>query len=191
MPYVVAEAAVVQYAPVAPQPSGKPVAIKKPVKPAAPLAHPAHRWRKDAKPARAGLSVLVLAGCYGRFIAWRDELSGLMLQANSYTPWPDDRIRFDRMERAFAAGARRDRNLVLTLQPAFHEEDFPPDIRVAFRAGLKESEGAFADNGYRHTQIVVVGQTGLSPEQRMAQLEANADQALAPLATPCEHVIGF
>jgi len=114
-----------------------------------------------------------------------------MLQANSYTPWPDDRIRFDRMERAFAAGARQDRGLTLTLQPTFRESDFPRDVRRAFGAGLKSASAAFADNDYRHTQILVVGQPDLTPQQRMAQLEANADQAFAPLASPCERLIGF
>ena len=146
--------------------------------------------RHNGSKAKAPSSALALGGCYGRFIAWRDELSTLMLQANSYTPWPDDRIRFDRMERAFAAGVRKDRNLVLTLQPAFREDDFPADIRAAFRAGLKTGSAAFTADGYRHAQIVVVGQPDLSPQQRMAELEANADEAFAPLASPCERLAG-
>ena len=137
-----------------------------------------------------GSGVLGRANCYGRFIAWRDELSALMLQANSYTPWPDDRIRFDRMERAFADGVRQDRKLALVLQPTFREADFPPDIRRAFRAGLQTATAAFANDDYRHTQIMVVGQADLSPRQRMAQLEANADQAFAALAAPCERLTG-
>ena len=140
--------------------------------------------------AKVPSGALALAGCYGQFIAWRDELSTLMLQANSYTPWPDDRVRFDRMERAFAGGVQRDRHLALTLQPSFREADFPPDIRAAFRAGLKTASAAFAADGYRHTQIMVVGQPDLSPQQRMAQLEANADQVFAPLAAPCERLAG-
>jgi len=114
-----------------------------------------------------------------------------MLQANSYTPWPDDPIRFDRMERAFAAGALRDRKLVLTLRPTFRESDFPPDVRKAFQGGLRSASEAFAANDYRHTQLLVVGDPDLSPRQRMAQLEANTDQAFAPLAAPCERLIGF
>jgi len=176
----------------APAESAKPLVHATP----APERHRAAAHRKaghHARPAVAapvGTGVRGLAGCYGRFIAWRDELSALMLQANSYTPWPDDRIRFDRMERALAATALRDRKLVLTLQPTFREADFPPDMRRAFRAGLKTASSAFADSDYRHTQITVLGQPDLSPRQRMAQLEANADQAFAPLATPCEQLAG-
>jgi len=133
---------------------------------------------------------VALADCYGRFIGWRDQLAALMLQANSYTPWPDDKIRFDRLERAFAAGVMRERKLVLTLQPTFKESDFPADIRGAFRTGLKRSAALFADNAYQHTQILVIGQPELSPLERMAQLEANADQAFTPLAGPCERLIG-
>ena len=146
--------------------------------------------RHHAAKAKSPSGVLALAGCYGQFIAWRDELSTLMLQANSYTPWPDDRIRFDRMERAFAAGVQRDRKLVLTLQPSFREGDLPPDIRTAFRAGLKTASAAFAADGYKHTQIMVVGQPDLSPQQRMAQFEANADEVFMPLAGPCERLAG-
>jgi len=178
----------------------KPHTIRKPsLKPTAgshPSAKPA---QKPSRPKGADkpsphngskVKAPTLAGCYGRFIAWRDELSALMLQANSYTPWPDDRIRFDRMERAFAAGVRKDRNLVLTLQPAFREDDFPADIRAAFRAGLKTGSAAFAADGYRRIQIIVVGQPDLSPQQRMAQLEANADEVFAPIASPCERLAG-
>ena len=142
------------------------------------------RRRALAGPAQSG--VLAAAGCYGRFIGWRDELAGLMLQAGSYTPWPDDRIRFDGAERTFAASAKRERNLTLTLQPSFKESDFPADVRAAFRAGIKLSTDRFAEGGYRHTQIMVIGQPGLSPAGRMAQLEANTDEAFAPLAAPCE-----
>jgi hypothetical protein len=173
------------------------------------LASPAGAWADSARPsvhavpgkrvhhrgrgktASLGSGVVGLAGCYGRYIAWRDELSGLMLQANSYTPSPDDGVRFDRMERAFAAGARQDRNLVLTLQPSFQESDFPRDIRRAFRAGMTSASNAFADKGYRNTQSAVIGQPGLTPQQRLAQMEANADQAFAPLAVPCEQLTGF
>jgi len=131
-----------------------------------------------------------LAGCYGRYIGWRDQLAALMLQSNSYTPWPDDKIRFDQIERAFAAGALQDRKLVLTLEPVFKESDFPPDVRGAFRAGLAASQAVFAQSDYQHTQVLVIGQPDLSPRERMAQLEANADQAFAPLAAPCERITG-
>jgi len=36
----------------------------------------------------------------------------------------------------------------------------------------------------------VVGQPDLSPQQRMAQLEANADEVFAPIASPCERLAG-
>ena len=180
-------------------PAHKTPSIKPPTGPSAPpksARKPPHPTPGD-KPsphhgvkAKAPPGVLALAGCYGQFIGWRDELSTLMLQANSYTPWPDDRIRFDRMERAFAAGVQRDRKLVLTLQPAFREDDFPPDIRRAFRTGLKAASTAFAADGYKHTQIMVIGQPDLSAQQRMAQLEANADQVFASLAAPCERLAG-
>ena len=167
-------------------PSASPQSARKPTHPKS-ADKPSRHHRTKAK---APSGVLALAGCYGHFIAWRDELSTLMLQANSYTPWPDDRIRFDRMERAFAAGVQRDRKLALTLQPTFREDDFPPDVRTAFRAGLKTASAAFAADGYKHTQIMVIGQPDLSPRQRMAQLEANADQVFAPLAAPCERLAG-
>ena len=172
---------------------------KPPVHAPGPLAH--HKVHRSArsrahhtgagKAAPVGSGLTGLAGCYGRFIAWRDELSALMLQASSYTPWPDDRIRFDRMERAFSAGAKRYRRLDLVLQPTFSEADFPPDVRQAFQAGVRAASAAFADGGYRHTQILVVGQPDLSPRQRMAQLEANADQVFAPLSAPCDHLAGL
>jgi len=151
------------------------------------LARPTVASKKSVKPApKASSGVLAFASCYGRFIGWRDELSGLMLQSNSYTPWSWDRARFDRMENAFAVSAKRDRNLVLTLQPTFKEADFPPDVRAAFRAGFKTARDRFAAAGYRHTQVLVLGLPDLSPPQRMAQLEANADQAFAPLVAACE-----
>jgi len=161
---------------------------------------PGHKARAHALAARrpvgirkakaGGSSVLALAGCYGRFIAWRDELAALMLQANSYTPWPEDKTRFDRVEQAFAASALRDRKLTLTLQPVFREADFPPDIRAAFQAGSKTGSAAFAANTYRHTQLMVIGQPDLSPRQRMAQLEANADEVFAAPAAACERLTG-
>jgi hypothetical protein len=161
------------------------------VKPAAHGAHPVSA--KSASKVQAHKSaptagVLVFAGCYGRFIGWRDELSGLMMQSNSYTPWPLDRARFDRIENAFAASAKRDRKLVLTLQPVFKEADFPADVRTAFRAGFKTATDRFAEGGYRHTQVLVLGQPDLSPAQRMAQLEANADEAFAPMVASCERL---
>ena len=121
--------------------------------PAAPKksARSAHHHVRTAK-APGSSSVLLLSSCYGGFIAWRDELSGLMLQANSYTPWPNDRSRFDRMEHAFAEGVRRRRRVVLTLQPTFREADFPPDIRGAFQTGLKTATATFAGDVYRRTQ---------------------------------------
>jgi hypothetical protein len=166
-----------------------------PAKPPAHAAsHKAHkspgRHARLSRTRRRGDGVTALADCYGRFIAWRDELSNLMLQANSYTPWPDDQVRFDRMERAFGDGARKDRNLVLTLQPSFREADFPRDVRSAFRAGLKTGSTTFAAGGYRYTQLTVLGRAGLSPRQRMAELEANADQAFAPLSASCERLTG-
>ena len=148
--------------------------------------HKAARHHASAKrPARRGDGVLLLADCFGRFIAWRDEMSSLMLQANSYTPTADDRSRFDRMEQAFADGVLRERNLVLTMQPAFREADFPADIRKAFRAGLKTGSAAFAANAYRNSQIAVLGQDGLTPPMRMTQLEANADAVFGPLSASC------
>ena len=134
---------------------------------------------------RAKDPVIVLANCYGRFIAWRDELAALMLQSDSYTPWPDDKIRFDKLEQAFSESAKRNRGLVLKLTPVFRETDFPADMRAAFRAGLSESGTVFVSNDYRRTQIMVIGQRDLSPRQRMAQLEANADGAFAHLSAPC------
>ncbi len=156
-----------------------------------PLAKPAikpapRRFARSLRPAASG--VLAFAGCYGRFIGWRDELSSLMLQTNSYTPWPGDRLRFDHMEQGFAASAKRDRKLTLTLQPVFKEADFPADIRRAFRAGLKTASDRFSEAGYRRVQIMVLGEPDLSPRARMAQLEANADEAFAPMAAPCERL---
>ena len=154
-------------------------------------AHPVSAKSASKVPAHKSAptaGVLVLAACYGRFIGWRDELSGLMLQSNSYTPWPLDRARFDRIENAFAASAKRDRKLVLTLQPVFKEADFPADVRTAFRAGFKTAKDRFAEGGYRHTQVLVLGQPDLSPAQRMAQLEANADEAFAPMVASCERL---
>ena len=162
-------------------PPAKPV-VKKP---GAPRPKP----RRAAKPApKAAAGVLAFAGCYGRFIGWRDELSSLMLQSNSYTPWPLDRARFDRIENAFAASAQRDRHLALILQPSFKEADFPADVRAAFRAGLKTAASRFAEAGYRHSQLDVLGAVDLTPVQRMSQLEMNADQAFAPLSASCERL---
>jgi hypothetical protein len=165
--------------------AGPALAPKRPTKPA---PHHATRAQGRATASSASSGVLAFAGCYGQFIGWRDELSGLMLQANSYTPWPEDRARFDRIEQAFAASAKGDRNLVLTLRPAFKEADFPSDVRAAFRAGLKAAAGRFSAGDYRHHQILVLGQPELSPAARMAQLEANTDEAFAPLAASCERL---
>jgi len=166
--------------------SAKPPVHAPPAHKLALKAHKAAVHHRRTSRARSRGGVLVLANCYGRFIAWRDELAGLMQLANSYTPSPEDRNRFDRMEQAFAAGARRDRKLTLTLQPTFREADFPVDIRIAFRAGLNASSAAFIDKVYRDKQSDVISQAGPSPRQRMARLEANADEAFAPLAASCE-----
>jgi len=149
-----------------------------------PKAPPHHLGAAPSRAARA--HVVKLAGCYGRFIAWRDELSTLMLESSSYTPWPTDKTRFDRVEAAFSDGAKRRLQLVIKLEPSFREIDLPPDIRAAFRAGLKTSAGAFAAPRYRNTQLTVIEQLDLSPRRRMAQLEANADEAFEPVAAPCE-----
>ena len=90
---------------------------------------------QTASAGRRGNGVLALARCYGGFIAWRDELAGLMLQASSYTAQPDDQIRFDRMERSFIAGAKRERNLVLTLQPTFQKPISRPIFVQRFERG--------------------------------------------------------
>ena len=83
--------------------------------------------------------VTQLAQCYGRFIAWRDELSGLMQASGAFTPAPDAPARFDHLEASFIDSAQADRHVALRLRPTFAEADFPTDMRLAFQAGLKEA----------------------------------------------------
>ena len=149
--------------------------------------HRHHRIHTPA-PAAATARVTQLAQCYGRFIAWRDELSSLMQASGSYTPAPDAPARFDHIEASFIDSTRADMRLVLHLRPTFAEADFPPDVRQAFQAGLKEAAALYASSDYQVRRKAVMDQADLAPIPRMASLEAIADASFKPLGEPCDQL---
>jgi hypothetical protein len=136
----------------------------------------------------AASPTLALARCYGRFIAWRDELLDLMQQSGSYTDAAGATGRFDKLETQFIAVARHERGLSLRLKPTFAEKDFPPDLRAAFRTGLKESAARFRDGPYRSEQVDIIGETKVAPFLRMHDLESKADEAFEDLGAPCDRL---
>ena len=133
----------------------------------------------------ASAPVLAIARCYGRFIAWRDELSSAMLETGA-PPSLDAPVRFNRVETAFSALALRDRQLTLRLQPTFKETDFPVDIREAFRTGLKEAGQRFAARAYRTERTDILASAGQTPNSRMSAAEYQSDAAFADLGGPCD-----
>jgi hypothetical protein len=131
---------------------------------------------------------LQLAQCYGRFIAWRDELSALMQAAGAYTPSPEAPARFDRLEASFIDSTHKDMAITLHLRPTFAEADFPPDLRLAFQAGLKEAKDLYTADDYRDRQKAVLARTDLAPIPGMASLEEAADARFKPLGEPCDQL---
>jgi hypothetical protein len=147
-----------------------------------------HRHHHGRKAQVASGRVLHLARCYGRFIAWRDELGGLMQASGAYTPSPGAPARFDRVEASFIDSAHKDMGVLLHLRPTFAEADFPDDVRQAFQAGLKETTALFAADDYRARRKAVLDQPDMAPIPRMASLEANADASFKPLGEPCDQL---
>jgi len=131
---------------------------------------------------------LQLAQCYGRFIAWRDELSGMMQATGSYTPLPGDPARFDHLEASFIDSTHADMGLTLHLRPTFAEKDFPPRLRQAFQDGLKEVTALYASDDYKSRRKALMGQTDLAPIPRMAGLEGAADAEFKPVGEPCDRL---
>ncbi len=147
-----------------------------------------HHHHRGHKAAVATARDLQLAQCYGRFIAWRDELSALMQASGSYTPSPEAPARFDRLEASFIDSTHKDMGVTLHLRPTFAEADFPPDLRQAFQAGLKEARDLYAADDYRGRQKAVLAQADLAPIPGMASLEDAADARFKPLGEPCDQL---
>jgi hypothetical protein len=131
--------------------------------------------------------VLALSRCYGRFIAWRDELSSAMIETGT-PPSASAPARFNRVETAFAALTLRDRKLTLRLQPAFHESDFPADMRQAFRVGLAEAGQVFQAPAYRSEHMRIFAEADAATGQRMGDLETQTDAAFEDLGRPCDRL---
>ena len=129
--------------------------------------------------------LLAIGRCYGRFIAWRDELSSAMIETGT-PPSPSAPARFEQIETAFAALVQRDRNLTLRLQPTFKESDFPTDVRDAFRVGLNETSARFAVDAYKTERMRIFAETSQTPNARMSDMEAHADAAFDDLGRPCD-----
>ena len=150
-------------------------------------AHSRRHHRRHDAPA-ASPRVTQLARCYGRFIAWRDELSSLMEASGSYTPSPDAPTRFDHLEASFVDAARADMRLELHLRPTFAETDFPDDVRAAFQGGLAEAAALYKADDYLAQRKALLDQKDLAPIPRMAALESNADARFKPLGEPCDQL---
>jgi len=129
-----------------------------------------HADHRTLEQQAAASRVVALARCYGRFIGWRDELSGLMRRTGAYTPSSDAPGRFGRVEASFTDTALKDRHLSLHLLPTFAEKDFPRDIRRSFREGLRETAALFAARDYLSRQSEVLARPDVEATSRTAML---------------------